>query len=194
MSFPISVLGSKDLRRFNMNFRRYSPDYKLLWNKFFASAAEAASNMGFVAIKGGSAASAEKTIEFKEGRIRKEIGTWYLNGGTIEFTADPNVASVKMQKRDVLVSTEQISVVQGDTVTIRWKAEGKNLPGCSIQLYNGSKYGGLNRMKTVAAGNGEFVSTCTIPAKTTAFRVVFTTINPIEFKLTAPVVTVGAGK
>ena len=194
MSMPISVLGSKDLRRFQMNFRRYTPEHKLAWNKFFASAAEASTCMGFVAIKGGAAASSEKTIVFKEGRIRKEIGTWYLNGGTIEFTADPNVASVKMQKRDVLVSTESISVVQGDTVTIRWKAEGKNLPGCSIQLYNGSKYGGLNRMKTVAAGNGEFVSTCTIPAKTTAFRVVFTTINPIEFKLTAPVVTVGAGK
>ena len=85
MSFPISVLGSKDLRRFNMNFRRYSPDYKLLWNKFFASAAEAASNMGFVSIKGGSSAGPQE-LGFREGRIKNEIGNWFLNAGDRKST------------------------------------------------------------------------------------------------------------
>lgn len=193
MSFPISVLGSKDLRRFNMNFRRYSPDYKLLWNKFFASAAECANQMGYVAIKGGALTGNEKTLSFKESRIRKEIGTWYLNEGTIAFTADPNVAAVKMKAKDLLISSEQIPVVQGDTVTIRWKAEGAR-PSCTVQPFYGNRQYGFKSTKTVVKGNNTFESTCVIPAKATSCRVVFSTAKPIEFKLTAPVITIGADK
>ena len=193
MSFPISVLGSKELRRFNMNFRRYSPDYKLLWNKFFASAAECANQMGYVAIKGGTLSANEKTLSFKESRIRKEIGTWYLNHGTISFTADPDTATVRMKAKDLLISSEQIPVVQGDVVTIRWKAEGAR-PSCNIQPFYGSRQSGFKSTKTVAKGNNTFESTCVIPAKATSFRVVFSTAKPIDFKLTAPVITIGAGK
>lgn len=194
MSFPISVLGNKDLRRFNMNFRRYSPDYKLLWNKFFASAAECANRMGYVAIKGGTAAAKAEKLSFKEGRIRKEIGNWFLNLGTIQFTADPNVAAVKMKAKDLLVCNQSLPVVPGDTVKVSWKTDGKANPLCNIQVFNGIRQFGIRRMKVVSKDNNTFEGTYTIPAKTTSIRLVFITATAAEFKLTAPTVTIGAGK
>ena len=194
MSFPISVLGSKDLRTFQMNFRRFEPESKLVWNKFFASAADCASRMGYVAIKGGNVSPAEVKLGFTEGRILKEIGNWFLNKGTISFTSDPNTAEVKMKAGDILVCSRQIPVVSGDKVTVRWKAEGTVLPRCSLQFYSGSKQLGLKGAKPVSTGKNEFEMSLLTPDKATAFRLYFSTPKSAEFKLDAPSIIIGETK
>ena len=193
MSFPISAIGDADLRRFNMNFRRYEPEHKLVWNKFFSSAAECTSCMGYVAIKGGASRS-EYRPGFKQGRIRKEIGNWFLNKGTISFTSDPDAAMVRMSANDILVCTQEIPAVPGDHVTVRWKARGTVVPSCSIQMYSGQKQLGLKSAKAVSKGKNEFEMTLRIPDKVTAFRLFFRTAKPAEFKFGAPVVIIGGGK
>lgn len=193
MSFPISAIGDADLRRFNMNFRRYDPENKLVWNKFFSSAAECTSCMGYVAVKGGASRS-EYRPGFKEGRIRNEIGNWFLNKGTISFTSDPDTAMVRMPAGDILVCTQEIPAVPGDHVTVRWKAEGTAVPSCSIQMYSGKKQLGLKSAKAVSKGGNEFEMTLRIPDKITAFRLFFRTSKTAEFRLEAPTVIIGGGK
>ena len=176
-----------------MNFRRYDPENKLVWNKFFSSAAECTSCMGYVAIRGGDSRS-EYRPGFKEGRIKKEIGNWFLNKGTISFTADPDMAMVRMHTGDVLVCTQMIPAVPGDNVTIRWKAEGDAVPSCSIQMYSGQKQLGLKSAKAVSKGKNEFEMTLRIPDKVTAFRLFFKTAKPADFRFGTPSVTIGGGK
>ena len=193
MAMPLKTLGSKDLRRFQMNFRRFTPEYKLVWNKFFASAAECANRMGYVAIKGGSS-SEQKELGFREGRIKREIGNWFLNFGTISFTPVKNVAEVKMKAKDLLICSDQISVVSGDKITFRWKMEGTDLPRCNIQLFSGSKQIGLKSVKALSKGNGMYEFTYLIPDNTTSCRLVFGSAKAITFHLTAPTVVIGGGK
>ena len=194
MSFPISVLGPKELRTFRMNFRRFEPEQKLVWNKFFSSAADCANRMGYVSIKGGNISPREVKLAFKEGRIQKEIGNWFLNKGTISFTLDPNTAEAKMKAGDSLACTKKISVVSGDNITIRWKAEGISLPRCNVQLYSGSKQIGLKSSKTVSTGKNGFEMSLHIPDKVTAFRLYFTSPKAEEFKLGAPSIIIGETK
>ena len=178
MAVPLSQIGKKGLRQFRMNFRRFSPAHKLVWNKFFASAAECINNMGYISIRdNGKTAGNDKTISFQEGNIRNEIGNWYLTHGVIGFSKQGrDMANVSMKPNDYLINTEQFPAVAGDKRTLTFTAKGTALPSVGIQCFRGKKMmPGITRCKKVSAKNGMMKYTVTVPENCTSFRVVFTT-------------------
>ena len=190
MALPLSVIGPESHRRFRMNFRRFREDCKLVWNKFFASAPDCVGNMGYVSIRGGSPTAVK--LGFHEGRIRGEIASWHLSRGTIRFSSVPDAADVVMKAKDALISAEKIPVVQGETVRIRWRAEGDRLPRCGLQFFKGSGPGsGVLRGKTGRKKGDLRESLFSVPEGATACRCVFSADGPLAFRLSDVTVSTG---
>ena len=188
MAVPLSQIGKKGMRQFRMNYRRFAPEHKLVWNKFFASAAECIGNMGYISIKDDGVKAETNDLTFNEGNIRNEIGNWHLNHGVINFTGkekDPNTADVEMKPYDLLINTKQFPAIAGETIRISFHADGKSLPDVGIQTFRGSKQlPGARNAKKIAKGNGVYEVSIKTPEKCTSYRIVFTTgKNDAKFRL-----------
>ena len=180
MAVPLSQISKNGMRQFHMNFRRFAPEHKLVWNKFFASAAECIGNMGYISIKDDASKAETNALTFDEGCIRNEIGNWNLTHGVINFTGkdkNPKVADVDMKPNDLMINTKQFPAIAGETIKVTYTAEGKSQPvQVGIQKFRGLKQiYGVTHGKKVSKGNGVYEVAIKIPANCSSYRVVFTT-------------------
>ncbi len=186
MAIPLKKLfGNHEIRQFRMNFRRFSPEAKLVWNNFFASAAECVGKMGYVTIR-GAIPMQPVPLEFREGRIRGEIGSWYLPQGTIRAGKIPGTAEVHLKSpKDALAYAEKLPAFSGDTVRIIFKCHGNNVPAVSLNIFAGERaVGYINaRPKELPGGKHEVVFELPSKEGITSVRPFFSLSKAGEFEL-----------
>ena len=148
-----------------MNFRRFSPEATLVWNNFFASAAECVGKMGCVTIR-DTISMQPVPMGFREGRIRGEIGSWYLLQGTIRRGKIPGTADVHLKSpKDALVYAGKLPVFSGDKVRIIFKCHGNNAPAVSLKIFAGERVVGCLNARPKELPGGKYEVLFELPLK-----------------------------